>query len=421
MTRQIFDYPSDWEIFDLSPSEKNDIILDVSQGTTPSTKNPDYWNGTIPWISITDITHRFTPIYISTHERFLTKKGSTKCGKIYKANTVMLSSTGSVGFVVINKIPMATNQGFLNFECGSKLLPEFLYFWFKANKPYLDRVANASTFDSLYKYDLFEFKIGIPKIKEQQKIVNVLNSLDKKIQNNLKIKQILISSLFTIYKNWFVNNEENNSKAWKKVTFNELATTQRGLSYKGYEKSNDNTVNAFITLKNISANGGFNTVYSWINSSRLKERHFVKELDLVIANTHFGIGGSDTARLLANPALIIFPAFYSKPNAVFSHHVSKVLLKKNNIKYFLYFLFFDKHIEIASKYHTGTGVIGFDYKNFEEEYEVTLPPIPLLEEFEKICTSAFQQVLNLEKQIMILEKSRDLLQRRLVYGKTRLE
>ena len=167
--------------------------------------------------------------------------------------------------------------------------------------------------------------------------------------------------------------------------------------------------------------GGFNIEYSWINSTRLKERHFVKELDLVIANTHFGVGGSETARLLANPALIIFPSSYSKPTAVFSHHVSKILMKKNNIKYFLYFLFLEKHLELASRYHTGTGVAGFDYKSFEDEYEVIVPPDPLLEQFEKIGTIVFKKVLISEKQIMILEKSRKLLQRKLVYGKIRLK
>ena len=29
MTRPMFDYPSDWEIVDLTPSEKNDIILNL--------------------------------------------------------------------------------------------------------------------------------------------------------------------------------------------------------------------------------------------------------------------------------------------------------------------------------------------------------------------------------------------------------
>ena len=100
------------------------------------------------------------------------------------------------------------------------ILPDFLLHWLKANTPYLERVANGTTFDELNSFDLFELKIGIPKIKEQQKIVNFLNFLDEKIQNNLKIKQILISSLFTLYKNWFRdNNQKNNSKqkSFKKV------------------------------------------------------------------------------------------------------------------------------------------------------------------------------------------------------------
>jgi type I restriction enzyme S subunit len=300
-------------------------------------------------------------------------------------------------------------------------LPEFLYFWLRSNKPYLDRVANATTYDALNRYDLFEFKIGIPKIKEQQKIINFLKSLDEKIQSNLKIKKIIISSLFLIYKNCLYRNKKNNLKDWKKIKFNEIATTQGGFSYRSIDKSEDSTHHVFVTLKNISMSGEFKTEYSRINSSRLKERHFVKELDLVIANTHFGVGGSDFGRLLATPALIIFPDSYLKSNAVFSLDVSKILIKKDNIKYFLYFLFLDKHLEMASKYHTGTGVQHFDYKSFEAEYEIILPPDVLLEEFEKRCTISYEKVLNLEKQIIILEKCRSLLQRKLVYGKIRLK
>ena len=52
------------------------------------------------------------------------------------------------------------------FICGEKLLPEFLFYWFKANKPYLDAVANGSTYPELYISDLFEFEIGIPSLDE---------------------------------------------------------------------------------------------------------------------------------------------------------------------------------------------------------------------------------------------------------------
>ena len=83
--------------------------------------------------------------------------------------------------------------------------------------------------------------------------------------------------LFAIYKNMFVNTDENNSKDLKKIPFNELASIQRGFSYKGTEKSNDKTHHVFITLNNIGMNGGFKTEYSRINSSRLKERSSFKK------------------------------------------------------------------------------------------------------------------------------------------------
>ena len=99
MTKPIFDYPSDWEIFDLSPSVKDDIILDTSQGSDPSSKNPDSWNGTIPFLTPKDITRRFTPIYVSAAERYVTKKGASQSGGIQKANSVMLTIRAPVGSV----------------------------------------------------------------------------------------------------------------------------------------------------------------------------------------------------------------------------------------------------------------------------------------------------------------------------------
>ena len=134
--------------------------MDVSSGSTPSTANLDYWGGNTPWITPKVITKRNTHRYKSNSEQFLTNEGTKKAGRVYPINTVMLTKRAPVGFAVINKIPMTTNQGFMNFICGKKLIPEFLLYWLKANTPYLERIANGSTFDELYPYDLYELKIG---------------------------------------------------------------------------------------------------------------------------------------------------------------------------------------------------------------------------------------------------------------------
>jgi len=227
MTRPIFDYPKDWEISNLMPSPENEIIESASSGSTPFTAILKYWGGTLPWLTPKQITGRNTFRYKYTTERFLTKDGLKKAGRTYPINTVMLTKRAPVGYVVINKTPMCTNQGFLNFKCGKKLVPEFLLYWFKANKPYLDRIANGSTFDELYPYDLFEFKIGIPEINEQKKIVKKLDSIEDKIYSNLKLIKILHSSLSTLYKNWSPNNNQKNSK---KIPFNEISKLQKGFS-----------------------------------------------------------------------------------------------------------------------------------------------------------------------------------------------
>jgi len=83
-----------------------------------------------------------------------------------------------VGAVAVNTVPIATNQGFLNFVCGPKLRPIYLALWLKANLSYLERVANGSTYPELYKNDLFEFKISAPETDIQDLIVEAVLSLE---------------------------------------------------------------------------------------------------------------------------------------------------------------------------------------------------------------------------------------------------
>jgi len=71
---------------------------------------------------------------------------------------------------------MATNQGFLNFICGPKLRPLYLAYWFRVNRPYLEIIANGSTYPELYRGDLFEFEIAVPTLYQQDRILEVINA-----------------------------------------------------------------------------------------------------------------------------------------------------------------------------------------------------------------------------------------------------
>ena len=75
----------------------------VMGGGTPSTKNPEYWDGDISWISPKDLSNN-TNKYVSRGERFITKKGlENSSAKILPENSLLFSSRAPIGYLAINK------------------------------------------------------------------------------------------------------------------------------------------------------------------------------------------------------------------------------------------------------------------------------------------------------------------------------
>lgn len=194
MARPLLDCPQHWIRTTLEPNPHSSLITHVDSGATPSTTREEYWDGDIPWLTPKEITDH-EGIYVSTTERMITFSGLThSAAKLLPAGTVMLTKRAPVGAVVINALPMATNQGFLNFRCGSLLRPLYLAYWFRVNKAYLDIVANGSTYPELYKSDLFEFEIAIPPIPEQDTILGVISALQYVAQIGTLLEQCVTDS-----------------------------------------------------------------------------------------------------------------------------------------------------------------------------------------------------------------------------------
>jgi restriction endonuclease S subunit len=167
-----------WLHATLEPDPTVGVIMHVDSGGTPSTSNSDYWDGDMPWLTPKEITVLTDGVYVSKTERTITRKGLANSGaRLLPAGTVMLTKRAPVGFVVINAVPMATNQGFMNFQCGPMMRPLYLAYWLRANRPYLEIVANGSTYPELYRSDLFEFEIAVPPLTEQDAILSVIGAI----------------------------------------------------------------------------------------------------------------------------------------------------------------------------------------------------------------------------------------------------
>nr|WP_314899662.1 restriction endonuclease subunit S [uncultured Deefgea sp.] len=177
MAEAFLDHPNGWKVLTLEPKLGSGYIERVESGGTPSTTIDEYWDGDTPWLTPKEITRGNGALYVSATERSITDLGvQSSAAKLMPVGTVMLSKRAPVGAVAISTVPMCTNQGFLNFICGEKLLPTYLAYWLVANKRYLDAVANGSTYPELYKADLFEFEMAVPPIEQQKKILRTISS-----------------------------------------------------------------------------------------------------------------------------------------------------------------------------------------------------------------------------------------------------
>jgi type I restriction enzyme S subunit len=178
----------------LAPDPKGNFVLRAETGATPSTTKPEYWDGNLPWLTPKEVTDLRGSIFVSRTDRMITPAGlAGSAAKLMAPGTVMLTKRAPVGAVVVNTVPMATNQGFLNFTCGSLLLPAFLAAWLRANKPYLDAVANGSTYPELYVADLFEFEVAVPPLTYQKRVVDVLNSFQVVLAMESSLEQLVSS------------------------------------------------------------------------------------------------------------------------------------------------------------------------------------------------------------------------------------
>ena len=133
--------PKGWRI------NRIDEVGSVVGGGTPSTEEPSYWDGDIPWLTPADLT-TFSNVYISAGSAFITEEGLRKSStQMLPKFTVLLSSRAPIGYVAIAKNEICTNQGFKNVICNKEIItPHYLFYFFKLNKDLLECYASGSTF-----------------------------------------------------------------------------------------------------------------------------------------------------------------------------------------------------------------------------------------------------------------------------------
>lgn len=199
--------------------------MDLIGGGTPKTSIPEYWNGTIPWLSVKDFNNDFRYVYKT--EKSITQLGlKNSSTKLLQKGDIIISARGTVGEIATIPFTMAFNQSCYGLRAKKgTVTSDYLYYLIKHNISVLKKNTHGSVFDTITRNTFDNIEVEIPSIEIQQKISSILNDYDKKIELNNAINNNLFHQAQALYKNRFIDMEPFSGKMpddWHLGTFSEI-------------------------------------------------------------------------------------------------------------------------------------------------------------------------------------------------------
>lgn len=190
------------------PIKWNAALLDKvatrGSGHTPSKSNPEYWNGGVDWVSLSD-TNKLDRLYIATTVKQISELGiQNSSAVIHPPGTVVLSRDAGIGKSGIITREMAVSQHFIAWRCSDQLHNHFLYYVLQFWKPKFEAIAMGSTIKTIGLPFFKKLHVPVPPISEQIAIAGTLQSIDlrvftieRKLNATVAVKKALMQDLLT--------------------------------------------------------------------------------------------------------------------------------------------------------------------------------------------------------------------------------
>lgn len=178
-------------------------IGDVVTGKTPPTANAEYYDGEYMFISPTELHGGYA---ITKSEKTITKAGmkSVKSNSINGISVLVGCIGWDMGNVAMCFEECATNQqinAITNIK--SDYNPYYIYYWLSGKKEYLFSIASVTRTPILSKGTFEDVEVPLPPKPYQDKVVDVLLKIDKKIEKNKQINDNLQQQIGLLYDYWF--------------------------------------------------------------------------------------------------------------------------------------------------------------------------------------------------------------------------
>ncbi len=165
---EMVEIPEDWSLETI----KN--IATVVSGGTPSTQNPNYWNGSLTWATPVEVG-RLNGMYLNDSLKKLTPLGAAQLkNKKLVRDDLIVTTRGTVGNLALAYSDMYCNQSCEALRVKENNSPQYLYFFMKNHKNELVNNSSGTTFNAINKNNILDFFFIKPTFSEQKFIANLL-------------------------------------------------------------------------------------------------------------------------------------------------------------------------------------------------------------------------------------------------------
>jgi len=180
--------PEGWEVSTIGNE------AGIVGGGTPSTKNPDFWEGgEYPWVTPKDFSSLRDKVLLSS-SRYLTGQGLSKVSSgLLPIGTVLMSSRAPVGYLAITQIETAINQGFIAMKCDGRLPSEYILQWANSIMDDIKQASSGSTFAEISKKAFRPFRVLVPTSDAIEAYTDIVAPAYGRIADNVDQNETLSS------------------------------------------------------------------------------------------------------------------------------------------------------------------------------------------------------------------------------------
>lgn len=349
-------------------------VCEVTGGTTPSTRVPEYWDGDVTWLSPVDLPAVGTIVEVNDSQRKITAKALTETSlRMLPVGAVVYSTRASIGKIGHVVKPLVTNQGFTNMIPGPRINNRYLAYALKYFTPQIEALGNSTTFNEVSRTAIKNFELPLPSLEIQQRIADTLDTADalcRKDQELLgKYDELAQSTFYKLF-----GDVTKTTTKWPTQNVGSVCNVTKlaGFEYTKYITYSDSGQIAVVKGMNVKREALLlnNVNYITKEVSDLLPRSKLHKGDIVM--TYIGVNIGDVAIIEESDK------YHLAPN------VAKITTANPDVLnpfFLLKYLSLNRHI--FEQYTTNTAKQALNMGNIRE-IKVPLPSIKLQREYEQV-------------------------------------